>query len=132
MGKNHIAYYDVDVMYTGGDFQAWNAGWQYRNDGVDIETNSDNVNSNGHHIGFVNDGEWIRYTVDVLYAGLYTMKLRFASQEDGGKFDFSMNDQDITDVRTENSTGGWYSFKNHVIQNEFLNHTMELFENSFQ
>ena len=40
-------------MYEGGDFQAWNAGWQYRNDGVDIETNSDSVNSNGHHIGLL-------------------------------------------------------------------------------
>ena len=121
MGKNHIAYYDVDVMYNGGDFQAWNAGWQYRNDGVDVETNSDSVNSNGHHIGFVNNGEWIRYTVDVLYPGLYTMKLRFATQEDGGKFHFSMNDQDITTIRTENNTGGWYSFKNHVIENVYLN-----------
>ena len=37
LGKNNIAYYDVDVMYEGGDFQAWNAGWQYRNDGVDIQ-----------------------------------------------------------------------------------------------
>ena len=101
-------------MYEGGDFQAWNAGWQYRNDGVDIETNSDSVNSNGHHIGFVNNGEWIRYTVDVLYPGNYTLKVRFASQEDGGKFHFSMNDQDITDVRTENNSGGWYSFKNHT------------------
>ena len=121
LGKNNIAYYDVDVMYEGGDFQAWNAGWQYRNDGVDIETNSDSVNSNGHHIGFVNNGEWIRYTVDVLYPGNYTLKVRFASQEDGGKFHFSMNDQDITDVRTENNSGGWYSFKNHVIENVFLN-----------
>ena len=49
------------------------------------------------------------------------IKLRFASQEDGGKFHFSMNDQDITDVRTENNSGGWYSFKNHIIENVFLN-----------
>ena len=32
-----------------------------------------------------------------------------------------MNDQDITDVRTENNSGGWYSFKNHIIENVFLN-----------
>ena len=131
MGKNHIAYYDVDVMYTGGDFQAWNAGWQYRNDGVDIETNSDNVNSNGHHIGFVNDGEWIRYTVNVKQAGEYRLKLRFASQEDGGKFRFSMNDQDITEVRTENNTGGWYSFKNHIINGVFLNQGKNYFKIHF-
>ena len=52
--------------------------------------------------------------------GEYTFKLRFASQEDGGKFRFSMNDQDITEVRTENNTGGWYSFKNHIINGVFF------------
>ena len=72
LGKNNHAYYDNDIAtyhQSSGSFTAWNRGWRYRNDGVDIETNSDNVNSNGHHIGFVEKGEWTKYTVKVNSSG---------------------------------------------------------------
>ena len=60
LGKNNYAYYDKDVAtyhQSSGSFVAWNRGWRYRNDGVDIEDNNDNTNSNGYHLGFVDKGE---------------------------------------------------------------------------
>ena len=54
LGKNNHAYYDNDVAtyhQSSGSFTAWNRGWRYRNDGVDIEDNNDNLNSNGYHLG---------------------------------------------------------------------------------
>jgi len=68
LGKNNFAYYDIDAanyQLSTNQFQAWNSGWTYRNDGVDIEKNQDDVNNNGYHVGFTNKGEWINYTVQI-------------------------------------------------------------------
>ena len=120
LGKNGYAYYDVDAAdynLSTGSFQAWNSGWQYRNDGVDIETNSDNVNSNGYHVGFVHKGEWIKYSVKVNQSGIYRLRVRHASQEDGGKMYFSMDDQNITSVLEVSSNGSWFNFVTSTIEN---------------
>ena len=46
LGKNNFAYYDTSVSDNreNGEFSAWNAGWRYRNDGVDIEENNEDDN----------------------------------------------------------------------------------------
>ncbi len=113
LGKNNFAYYDTtiaDYHLNTGQFQAWNSGWSYRNDGVDIEKNTDNVNSNGFHVGFVNKGEWTKYTVQVNETAAYKAIIRVASQESGGEFFLSINDQEITTNQVVNSTGGWTNF----------------------
>ncbi|MDC1276724.1 carbohydrate-binding protein [Algibacter sp.] len=113
LGKNNFAYYDTvaaDYNLSTGEFQAWNSGWSYRNDGVDIEKNTDNVNSNGFHVGFVNQGEWIKYTVQVDETAAYKAKIRVATQENGGEFFLSMDDQEVTTIQIVNSTGGWSTF----------------------
>ena len=115
LGKNNFAYYDVDVAddRANGEFKAWNSGWQYRNDGVDIETNDDSTNSNGHHIGFVHKGEWIKYTIKVKETGAYKAVARFAAETEGGQFHLSLNDEDITTTQTVSGTGSWFKFSNH-------------------
>ena len=107
LGKSGFAYYDLDSAdynLSTGSFQAWNRGWRYRNDGVDIETNNDSK-SNGYHIGFVGKGEWIKYTVNVKEAGLYRADFRHASAADGARFYLSNSDQNLTSVLSTNSTG---------------------------
>ena len=116
LGKNNFAYYDVDVAddrANGSGFQAWNSGWQYRNDGVDIETNNDNINSNGHHVGFVHKGEWIKYTINVKEDGAYKASARYSAESDGGQFHLSINGEDITTTQTISKSGGWFNFTNH-------------------
>ena len=47
MGVVGQAYYDVDVAnysVSTGNYNAWNNGWIYRNDAVDLERTSDTVN----------------------------------------------------------------------------------------
>ena len=112
LGKSGHAYYDLDSAdynLSTGSFQAWNRGWRYRNDGVDIETNDDSK-SNGYHVGFVGKGEWIKYTVDVKESGLYRADFRHASAADGARFYLTNNDQNLTSVLTTNNTGGWFNF----------------------
>lgn len=123
LGKNEFAYYDKDVANYGqstGSFQAWNNGWVYRNDGVDVESNNDNQNSNGFHIGYVNKGEWTQYTTQVLQAGAYQLNVRAASMVNGAEYHLSMNNEDITPTQTTNHTGGWTVFDTYQIDNILL------------
>ena len=132
LGKNNFAYYDTTVSDNreNGEFSAWNSGWRYRNDGVDIEENNDLNNSNGKHIGFTNKGEWISYSVKVFQTGAYKAVARIASQETGGEFHLSLNDEDITTTQSITSTGGWTTFKNHSDINNIIldegEHTLKI------
>jgi aryl-phospho-beta-D-glucosidase BglC (GH1 family) len=123
LGKHNFAYYDTDVSDNrdNGEFRAWNRGWTYRNDGVDIESNNENSPfNNGKHIGFVYNGEWISYSIKVNQTGAYKAVVRVASQENGGQFHLSLNGEDITTTQTINSTGGWTSFQNHPDINDIV------------
>ena len=124
LGKNGIAYFDVDVAnYSGstGEFQAWNSGWIYRNDGVDIGTNEDNINANGYHIGYVRKGEWISYTVQVAETAAFTAKVRIATPNGGGIYHLAINDEAVTSGQTIPSTSGWARFQTFEIPNIILN-----------
>lgn len=113
LGKNNFAYYDVDVAdynLSTGEFQAWNKGWSYRNDGVDIEKNNETTDSNGFNIGFVNKGEWTKYTVQIDETATYKATFKLATQENGGEFYLSLDDQAVTSIQTVSSTGGWAQY----------------------
>ncbi|MEN8249429.1 MAG: carbohydrate-binding protein [Bacteroidota bacterium] len=123
LGKNGFAYYDVDVanysMAT-GSFQAWNSGWIYRNDGVDIEKNNDTDYGNGYNVGFVNKGEWLNYTVNIAETGLYDLEARIASQSSGGEFHLALDGEDITSVQSVTGTSSWTNFQTHEVKDILL------------
>ena len=88
LGTNGVAYYDQDVAnysQSTDQYEAWNRGWSYRNDGVDIQENLDETNSNGLHISFIENDEWINYTIDVQQSGFYNIDLRYATPQSGGQ-----------------------------------------------
>ncbi len=123
LGKNNFAYYDVDTanyQLNTNSFQAWNSGWTYRNDGVDIESNTDSMNSNGFHVGFINKGEWMNYTVNIAESGIYSMDVRVASNDDGGQYHFDLNNEAVTDIQTISATGGWTDFVTQQITGVIL------------
>jgi hypothetical protein len=123
LGQLHEAYYDVDhanYAQSTGEFQAWNSGWRYRNDGVDIEDSQDQVNSNGYHVGFVNKGEWMNYTVQVESTASYTARVRVASQVSGGHFHLAVNGEDITPTQVVDATGSWQAFTFLDVQDVIL------------
>ena len=132
LGKNNEAYYDNDIAtyhQSSGSFTAWNRGWRYRNDGVDIEDNSDNVNSNGYHLGFVEKGEWTKYSVKINSSGIYRVRVRHASEQNGAKLYLSLNDQNISQILTTQSSGSWFSFITTTIDGVVMeegNHSLKL------
>jgi hypothetical protein len=114
MGVLGEAYYDADVAtyhVSTGSFTAWNAGWAYRNDGVDIEKSNDFTDSNGYMVGFTAEGEWLQYDVDVAESAVYDVEIRVASGGGGGQFHFSADGSDITETRYVPNTGGWQNWQ---------------------
>jgi hypothetical protein len=111
IGKIPFAYKDNDYQQV-PQGQAYNSGGMYRNDGVDIERISDLPVSNGYDVGWINDNEFLRFTVDVQQTGNYSVDLRVASLSGGAQIlvqvDDSVSIGGIVDIA---ATGGWQSWK---------------------
>jgi hypothetical protein len=84
---------------------------------MDLEKSEDNMLTDGVHVGWLNTGEWLQYTVDVQQDGLYTIRVRTAADADGGAFHFQIGEADLTTSRTTPNTGSWQGFQTTVIQN---------------
>jgi len=124
LGKIGLAYFDQNYANYGqstGSFQAWNDGWVYRNDGVDIQKSKDAVNSNGYYVGFVKKGEWMNYTVNINETAVYKAEVRLAAQNNGGQYHLEIDEEEITSIKSVTPTGGWESFQTIEVPNILLN-----------
>ena len=131
LGTNGVAYYDQDVAnysLSTDEYEAWNRGWSYRNDGVDIQENSDINNSNGLHISFVEKDEWVNYTLDVQESGFYNIDLRYATPQSGGQLKYLINGNDISEQITLSNSGGWTYFTNHSTSNIYIEEGVQTFK----
>jgi hypothetical protein len=110
LGTQGIAYYDLDYKKTRYDLdQPWNKGYTYRNDGVDIETGT-GVN----HIGWIETGEWLNYSVEIVYPGNYDITLRLASPYNTGRIQLLLDEQVLVSSIPVPNTGGWQTWQNVV------------------
>jgi glucose/arabinose dehydrogenase/type 1 glutamine amidotransferase/PKD repeat protein len=108
-GGEGVAYHDTDNVNTGG---------QYRNTGVDIETCLDS--GGGYDITSALAGEWLKYSVNVASAGLYTLSARIASASAGGAFHLEFNGVDKTGPILVPSTSGAQSWQSLNVNNVLL------------
>lgn len=118
------AYYDNQVAnysVSSGNYTPWNSGWAYRNDGVDIEPCQDNFNTNGYNVGFIDAGEWMKYSVQVAADAVYDIEVRVASAQSGGKFHLEIDGADFTPIINVPNTGGWQSWQTVTINDVVLN-----------
>lgn len=109
MGKPGSAYSDKIYKKTNSS-DAYNNGWSYRNDGVDIEPCS-NLFSNGFNVGWIEVGEWLSYTIDVTKEGNYAIKFDISGGNSGGMILVRINGYLAGDVVNVPYTGGWQSWK---------------------
>ena len=120
MGPLGVAYYDTESMQLNPP-PAWNSGWTYRNDGVDIERLIDFVNSNGYMVGFVDTDDWMQYTVDIPQDSVYTVTVRQgAGSSTGGNFYFEADGVRLTPNYYATNTGSWTVMADKVIPNVIL------------
>jgi len=127
MGIMGEAYYDAgsEANY-GGEFSAWNNGWSYRNDNIDIQINEDSL-SNKFNVGWIERDEWMKYSFSLAQEGLYKVKIRVATEDNDGRFYFKINDNQVSDMVDVPSTGAWDSWAFVYIDSLVLNSS----DNSF-
>ncbi|MBK8661057.1 MAG: cellulase family glycosylhydrolase [Ignavibacteriales bacterium] len=114
MGKQGVAYSDVAFQNTNNG-TTYNSGYNYRNDGVDIEQCSD-FSSNGFDVGWIENNEWLSYTVQVQTSGVYSAAFNVAAQSAGGQIFVMVDGQGVSFVNIP-ATGGWQNWQNVILEN---------------
>ncbi|MGL1886383.1 MAG: carbohydrate-binding protein [Reichenbachiella sp.] len=98
-GGEGVSYSDTDPTNVG------------TGDRMDEAVDTEKGDGGKGNVGWVENGEWLEYTVEVSSSNTYDVKARVATQaSDAGSFTVSFNNG--TSVTSENigSTGGWTSF----------------------
>jgi endoglucanase len=124
LGKCSFAYFDNDTAnyhLSTNSFTAWNAGWQYRNDGVDIENCTDASPTNiGYNVSHIEDDEWLQYTMISDSAAAYTVTFRSAANALPAIVRLEINGLAASAAHTLPITGGWQTWANSSINNVIL------------
>ena len=93
LGRQRVAYYDLDsasYQYTPGVNTRGNRGRMYRNDGVDIAKDDQ-----GYYVNWIEDGEWLQYSIEVKKAGKYSVSLIAAPDSTGGIAVLKADDKEV-------------------------------------
>ena len=112
-GNNDVAYYDnqsEDPNKFSPETKSWNNGWSYRNDGVDIGFSSGGTGD--YHIGWIEDGEWTKYSIRSEKPDNYKIFLEISSYDNNGMILATTEVGDtLGPINIPNSTGlgdGWH------------------------
>ena len=99
-----------------GIYTTWNQGWNYRNDGVDIERCQDDI-SNGYNVGWTDDGEWLQYSLYSDSVAAYTLDIRHASGGSGSKVFVEVNGVNVAMELSLPPTEGWQNWETASFEN---------------
>jgi endoglucanase len=111
IGNNGLAYRDSDYKRIRWDvWQPWNSGGAYRNDGVDIEAAQD-AQGAAYNVGWITNGEWIKYTINSEITGFYRVSLRVASSATTGRLNVEIDNQTQFSNLAVPNTGGWQNWQ---------------------
>lgn len=107
----------IPVKIEAEDYNAFfdstpgNSGGAYRNNDVDIEPTTDL--GGGFNVGYIEEGEWLTYNINVPETGLYYAVARVASEsERPHRLDISLNGQ--SESLNFGATGNWQSWGNAI------------------
>lgn len=101
VGKPNRAYYDADGENQGG---------AYREDAVDIVAIDSADPTKGYAIGYTNDGEWLKYSIDVKTAGVYTVFANMATNAEDVGIRLYIDDKAITDKIVAKQGEDWSTY----------------------
>ncbi len=130
MGSINHAYYDNEAAtyhVSTGTYTAWNNGWAMRNDGVDIEPSMDIESIVDFNVGWLNEGEWMKYSLEDVEEGVYTINVRTAGGDFGGKFHFSTDGASISDTPFVPFSGGYQSWQTTSVEDIVIYNDMDHF-----
>jgi len=95
LGGSGVAYLDSDAANNGGAYRP--------TESVDIEASTES----GFNVGWIRQGEWLEYSINVQTPGFYRVESRVASQTNGGTYRLELNGENATGTITAPSTGSW-------------------------
>lgn len=97
IGGEGVAYHDTDVGNNGNVYRT--------SEDVDVQTCWDV--GGGYNAGWIREGEWLEYSIEVPIPGEYPIDVRVASPSVGGAFRIEFDGEDLTGDVTVPVTGGW-------------------------
>ncbi|MEO0734190.1 MAG: cellulase family glycosylhydrolase, partial [Bacteroidota bacterium] len=106
LGGEGVAYHDNEEANIPGGFRP--------DEGVDLEPNG----KGDFHIGYVNQGEWVEYTVNVATAGTYRVSASIASEQSGGAWEIGFADAETIRMAAIQATGGWTTHQDLVFNDQ--------------
>lgn len=112
LGGQGVAYDDADPGINNGSSTG---AYFRRQEGVDIEQTLDT--GGGFNVGWIEDGEWMEYFINVNATGTYSISARVASQNGGGAFYIQVDGQNVTPILNVPPTGGWQSWSTVTREN---------------
>lgn len=120
LGQNGYAYFDQDVVnYDGTKFTKWNKGGFMRNDGVDIQQCNDQF-TNGFSVSFIEDNEWLQYTVELASSKIFDVEIRYSNNTAGGQIYLEDESGRISNPLIVPFSGGDSIWKTVTIKNVAL------------
>lgn len=111
IGHEGTTYHDTDLMRVDGRDGVGNQGYEYRNDGVDIQKSEDPEGFE-YNVGWIETTEWLTWTVQIETAGTYDVEFRVAADQaaNGGILYLALDNERIGSNVTVPVTGGWQSW----------------------
>ena len=111
IGHEGATYHDTDLMRVDGQDGVGNQGYEYRNDGVDIEKSMD-PEGFAYNVGWIQTTEWLTWTVQIDTAGTYDVEIRVAADaaDNGGIFSLWLDNERLGGNIIVPVTGGWQAW----------------------
>ncbi|MGC9343147.1 MAG: carbohydrate-binding protein [Bacteroidales bacterium] len=111
-GRIEFEDYDIGGQYISyNESTLENEGNAYREDEVDIQETDDDQGE--YNVGWIRDGEWLEYTVNVSETGKYYLFLRAAVNSDSSSLKITENKELLLSKELE-YTGGWQSWETFI------------------
>ena len=101
-GSHNKAFYDNDRANQGG---------VYREDEVDIVQIDSTDKSKGYALGYTEDGEWVKYSINNEADAAYTVMLNLATASEDVGVKLYIDDKAITDVIKAEQGEDWSTYK---------------------
>ena len=87
-----------------------------RNDGVDIAKCTDKI-SNGFQVSFIENNEWLQFTVEVKATSKFDIAIRYSSEKEGGKVYLEQDGTPISETIVLPVSGGETIWKTAFLKN---------------
>lgn len=102
-----ICYYDTSPLNEGGDFRPG----EYVDAAIDA--------TEGAIVGYIDNGEWLDFTVNVQTSGYYNLSFRYSSgnTDGGGPFHLELDGDTISNEISVTSTGDWSTWSSKTVNN---------------